>query len=94
MHNKCLVSFILVFICFCFVFSPVTGGKGMGGLERGIRVPGIVRWPGALPADIVISEPTSLMDVFPTVVQLAGGVVPQDRYKSGFINHACSPSLI
>lgn len=96
MHNKCLVSLILIFIFFCFVlfFSPLTGGKGMGGLEGGIRVPGIVRWPGALPADIVISEPTSLMDIFPTVVQLAGGIVPQDRYKSGFINHACSPSLI
>lgn len=87
--HSCIYLFL-----FCFVFSPVTGGKGMGGLERGTRVPGIVRWPGALPADIVISEPTSLMDVFPTVVQLAGGVVPQDRYKSGFINHACSPSLI
>eukprot|EP00075_Anas_platyrhynchos_P020758 XP_027310011.1 arylsulfatase E [Anas platyrhynchos] len=61
------------------------GGKGMRGLERGTRVPGIVRWPGALPADIVISEPTSLMDVFPTVVQLAGGVVPQDRVIDGRI---------
>ncbi|KAM9204047.1 LOW QUALITY PROTEIN: arylsulfatase D-like, partial [Mergus octosetaceus] len=59
------------------------GGKGMGGLEGGIRVPGIVRWPGALPADIVISEPTSLMDIFPTVVHLAGGVVPQDRVIDG-----------
>lgn len=52
----------------------------MGGLEGGIRVPGIIRWPGVLPAGRVIQEPTSLMDVFPTVVQLAGGQVPQDRY--------------
>ncbi|XP_035167197.1 arylsulfatase D-like isoform X2 [Oxyura jamaicensis] len=59
------------------------GGKGMGGWEGGIRVPGIVRWPGALPADIVINEPTSLMDIFPTVVHLAGGVVPQDRVIDG-----------
>lgn len=84
MHNKCLVPLILIF--FWYFFSPLTGGKGMGGWEGGIRVPGIVRWPGVLPADIVISEPTSLMDIFPTVVHLAGGVVPQDRYKSGFIN--------
>lgn len=51
----------------------------MGGWEGGIRVPGIVRWPGVLPAGRVIQEPTSLMDVFPTVVQLAGGQLPQDR---------------
>ncbi|XP_014682259.1 arylsulfatase D isoform X1 [Equus asinus] len=59
------------------------GGKGMGGWEGGIRVPGIFRWPGVLPAGRVIHEPTSLMDVFPTVVQLAGGQVPQDRVIDG-----------
>uniref|UniRef100_A0A8B9QMM2 Sulfatase N-terminal domain-containing protein n=1 Tax=Anas platyrhynchos TaxID=8839 RepID=A0A8B9QMM2_ANAPL len=73
--------------------SAQLGGKGMGGLERGIRVPGIVRWPGALPADIVISETTSLMDVFPTVVQLAGGVVPQDRYKRSSTGRTLLPLL-
>ncbi|XP_029410177.1 arylsulfatase E isoform X2 [Nannospalax galili] len=55
------------------------GGKGMGGWEGGIRVPGIFRWPGVLPAGRVVDEPTSLMDVFATVVDLAGGQVPQDR---------------
>ncbi|XP_016075277.1 PREDICTED: arylsulfatase D-like [Miniopterus natalensis] len=59
------------------------GGKAMGGWEGGIRVPGIFRWPGVLPAGQVIHEPTSLMDVFPTVVQLAGGEVPQDRVIDG-----------
>ncbi|XP_037368645.1 arylsulfatase D [Talpa occidentalis] len=59
------------------------GGKGMGGWEGGIRVPGIFRWPGVLPAGRVIHEPTSLMDVFPTVVQLGGGAVPRDRVLDG-----------
>nr|XP_025840402.1 arylsulfatase E isoform X1 [Vulpes vulpes] len=59
------------------------GGKGMGGWEGGIRVPGIFRWPGVLQAGRVIHEPTSLMDVFPTVVQLGGGEVPQDRVIDG-----------
>ncbi|KAM6141185.1 arylsulfatase L isoform 2-T2 [Erethizon dorsatum] len=59
------------------------GGKGMGGWEGGIRVPGLFRWPGVLPAGRVIHEPTSLMDVFPTVVQLGGGEVPQDRAIDG-----------
>ncbi|XP_066213778.1 arylsulfatase L isoform X1 [Saccopteryx leptura] len=59
------------------------GGKGMGGWEGGIRVPGIFRWPGVLPAGRVIHEPTSLMDIFPTVVQLGGGEVPRDRVIDG-----------
>uniref|UniRef100_A0A8D2DZE1 Steryl-sulfatase n=1 Tax=Sciurus vulgaris TaxID=55149 RepID=A0A8D2DZE1_SCIVU len=66
------------------------GGKGMGGWEGGIRVPGILRWPGVLPAGRVIQEPTSLMDVFPTVVQLGGGQVPQDRVIDG---HSLLPLL-
>ncbi|XP_055964622.1 LOW QUALITY PROTEIN: arylsulfatase L-like [Sorex fumeus] len=59
------------------------GGKGMGGWEGGIRVPGIFRWPGVLPAGRVVSAPTSLMDVLPTAVRLAGGHLPQDRVIDG-----------
>uniref|UniRef100_A0A8C3VXM2 Arylsulfatase L n=1 Tax=Catagonus wagneri TaxID=51154 RepID=A0A8C3VXM2_9CETA len=59
------------------------GGKGMGGWEGGIRVPGIFRWPGVLPAGRVVQEPTSQMDVFPTVVRLGGGQVPPDRVIDG-----------
>ncbi|KAM7177407.1 arylsulfatase D-like [Macrochelys suwanniensis] len=59
------------------------GGKGMGGWEGGIRVPGIFRWPGVFPADTVIDEPTSLMDIYPTVAHLGGGIVPQDRFVDG-----------
>uniref|UniRef100_A0A8C9TX92 Arylsulfatase D n=1 Tax=Scleropages formosus TaxID=113540 RepID=A0A8C9TX92_SCLFO len=59
------------------------GGKAMGGWEGGIRVPGLFRWTGRLPAGRVIDEPTSLMDVFPTVVGLAGGELPTDRLVDG-----------
>ncbi|KAF1406085.1 Arylsulfatase D, partial [Spheniscus humboldti] len=59
------------------------GGKGMGGWEGGIRVPGVFRWPGVLPSGTVIDEPTSLMDIYPTVVHLAGGILPQDRVIDG-----------
>lgn len=59
----------------------MTGGKGMGGWEGGIRVPGIVRWPGIVPAETIIDEPTNLMDIYPTVVHLAGASLPQDRYR-------------
>ncbi|MEU7834799.1 sulfatase-like hydrolase/transferase [Nonomuraea sp. NPDC049129] len=41
--------------------------------EGGIRVPGIVSWPGVIPAGQVVEEPLAAMDVFPTVLAVAGG---------------------
>lgn len=41
--------------------------------EGGIRVPGIFSWPGHIPAGQVIDAPCAAMDVFPTVLRLAGG---------------------
>ncbi|XP_068126024.1 arylsulfatase H-like isoform X2 [Hyperolius riggenbachi] len=59
------------------------GGKGMGGMEGGIRVPGIIRWPGVVPANTSVDSLTSLMDIFPTVIKLGGGTLPQDRIIDG-----------
>ncbi|XP_055461169.1 steryl-sulfatase-like isoform X1 [Psammomys obesus] len=58
------------------------GGKG-NNWEGGIRVPGLVRWPGMIKPGVEIEEPTSNMDVFPTIVRLAGGKLPQDRVIDG-----------
>lgn len=55
----------------------------MASWEGGIRVPGIFRWPGVIPSDTEIDKPTSLMDVFPTVVHLGGGELPKDRIIDG-----------
>nr|XP_046175799.1 steryl-sulfatase [Oncorhynchus gorbuscha] len=51
--------------------------------EGGIRVPGLLRWTGMLPAGKDIDEPTSNMDIFPTVVKLAGGTALGDRVIDG-----------
>ncbi|XP_041637842.1 steryl-sulfatase isoform X2 [Cheilinus undulatus] len=51
--------------------------------EGGIRVPGIVRWPRMIPAGREVDEPTSNMDVFPTVVRLSGASAPEDREIDG-----------
>lgn len=41
--------------------------------EGGIRVPGIFCWPGQIPGGQVIDEPCAAMDVFPTLLKIAGG---------------------
>ncbi|XP_032736121.1 steryl-sulfatase [Lontra canadensis] len=58
------------------------GGKA-NNWEGGIRVPGILRWPGVIQAGLEIDEPTSNMDLFPTVANLAGSPLPEDRIIDG-----------
>uniref|UniRef100_A0A673BCG1 Arylsulfatase H n=1 Tax=Sphaeramia orbicularis TaxID=375764 RepID=A0A673BCG1_9TELE len=59
------------------------GGKAMGGWEGGIRVPGIFRWPSRLTPGKVVDEPTSLMDLYPTLKYLAKDTEP-DRHLDGY----------
>lgn len=58
--------------------GPLRAGKGTP-FEGGVRVPAIARWPGQIPAGRVVAEPTNVVDVFPTVVALAGGQLPTRR---------------
>ncbi|XP_053827037.1 steryl-sulfatase [Vidua macroura] len=58
------------------------GGKSTN-WEGGIRVPGLLRWPGVVQAGAYIDEPTSNMDIFPTIVQLADAQLPSDRIIDG-----------
>jgi arylsulfatase A len=51
--------------------------------EGGVRVPFIARWPGHIPAGLVKGGIASVMDLFPTLVELAGGQVPSDRPIDG-----------
>jgi len=57
--------------------TPLRGYKYMFG-EGGVRIPMIITWPGHLPAGEECDELTSAMDVFPTVVELAGGSIPEN----------------
>jgi len=51
---------------------PFAGVKATQ-LEGGIRVPGIVSWPGKLPAGTVYDRPLSTLDLIPTFVKAGGG---------------------
>ena len=61
----------------------MSGGKGQGAMEGGIRVPTAARWPGVIPPGSVIDVPTSLMDVMPTVTNIIHGQLPTDRIIDG-----------
>lgn len=56
-------------------------GKGST-WEGGMREPGIFWWPGRI-APSVVREMGSTLDLFPTIVKLAGGEVPSDRPLDG-----------
>lgn len=51
---------------------PLSGTKATH-LEGGIRVPGIVVWPGKLKAGTTYKKPLSTLDLLPTFVEAGGG---------------------
>lgn len=51
--------------------------------EGGIRVPFIASWSGILPEGAVVDTPAIAYDLFPTLVDLAGGKMPTDRVYDG-----------
>jgi len=79
------------------MFFPDNGTSGpgwgefrMGGTqidalgEGGIRVPLIARWPGVIPAGTETGEFLSSLEIFPTLMELAGGRVPENVVLDGF----------
>lgn len=58
-------------------------GSYFTGLEGSLRVPFIMRWPGKIPAGMVSNEIVHEMDLFPTLANIAGGTVPNDREIDG-----------
>lgn len=68
--------------------APLRSGKGYA-YEGGIRVPFVVRWPGAVKAGTVSEEPVCSIDLFPTILEAAGVEPPKDRDIDGLslVNH-------
>jgi arylsulfatase A-like enzyme len=53
--------------------------------EGSMRVPGIIRWPGTVPAGVVTNEMLAAVDWLPTLAGMAGAskLVPKDRPIDG-----------
>lgn len=53
-------------------------GKGQC-WEGGIRVPSIASWPSQIPAGKTITEPSIDLNIFATILNIAGAPIPNDR---------------
>ena len=62
--------------------GPLREGKGTT-WEGGLRVPGIFRWPGTIPAGRRTEAVAANFDLLPTFARLAGAALPQDRILDG-----------
>ena len=62
--------------------GPLREGKGST-YEGGLRVPGIVRWPGHVPSGRTSDAIFSTLDFLPTFATLAGYKPPTDRIIDG-----------
>lgn len=58
-------------------------GRKRSVYEGGIRVPGIVRWPGHVPAGKTCDIPVVGSDIFSTVCEITGTPAPNDRVLDG-----------
>lgn len=62
--------------------APLRSGKGSL-YEGGTRVPFIVRWPGQVKAGAACDTPTIHVDVYPTLMAIAGGRMPPTQVFDG-----------
>lgn len=62
--------------------APLRGGKGML-YEGGVRVPWIARWTGAITPGTVCKEPILSVDLYPTLLELAGAKSPAGQVLDG-----------
>ena len=61
--------------------GPLRCGKGST-WEGGVRVPAVAWWPGKVRKSRT-HQLTTMVDLFPTLMKMARGKVPQDRRMDG-----------
>jgi arylsulfatase A-like enzyme len=62
--------------------APLRGGKGMLA-EGGVRVPYVFRWKGKIAPGRMEATPIISVDLYPTLVELAGATPPADQPLDG-----------
>src|SRR5947207_2411489 len=62
--------------------GPLRDKKGFC-TEGGIRVPGMIRWPGRIKAGSSSDEPVCGVDFLPTICEMVGLAQPKDRVIDG-----------
>lgn len=62
--------------------TPLRNGKGAS-WEGGHRVPTLMQWPGNVPANKTVNGIATVMDLFPTIANLVGAELPDDRVIDG-----------
>jgi arylsulfatase A-like enzyme len=58
--------------------APLRGSKGML-YEGGIRVPFVAYWPGEIPPGRELGTPVIGTDIYPTLLEIAGGLEPAQK---------------
>lgn len=61
------------------------GGKGHGAMEGGIRVPTLISWPNHFPKNVIFKTPISLMDFFPTILEIVKQPIPENIDGRSFL---------
>jgi arylsulfatase A-like enzyme len=62
---------------------PLRAGKGWL-YEGGIRIPLIIKWPGEIIQGSVCDVPVISMDLYPTLLEMAGLELNPEQHKDGF----------
>lgn len=62
---------------------PLRAGKGWL-YEGGIRAPLIIRWPGAVDGGGIIEQPVTSMDLYPTLLEIAGLSRRSEQHQDGW----------
>ena len=71
--------------------APLKGGKGML-YEGGVRVPYIFRWKGKIAPGKENTTPINSVDLYPTLLEIAGAERPHDYTLDGDSYARCSPA--
>jgi len=66
-----------------FGFTGPWRGSMFSPYEGSLRVPFLIRWPGHIPANQVSNDIVHQVDLFPTLANIVGADLPEDRIMDG-----------